>query len=216
MARLIDISMGIEPGMLSWPGTPPTRISPASRVADGAGTNVSEIALSSHSGTHVDPPAHRIDGAATADELSLDLLFGDAFVADVGDARGAIGPHELDACAIPAAASRVLLKTRNSRGRASAFSRDYASLSPEGARWMIDREVCLVGIDFLSIEAFQAAGRPTHTLLLQAGVVIVEGLVLDGVQPGPYTFVCLPLKVVGGDGAPARAILLEDRDGAAR
>jgi arylformamidase len=134
-------------------------------------------------------------------------------VADVRGVRGALRAKDLDALSLPAGVTRVLLKTDNSelwRHAKPAFPEDYVSLSPEGAQWMLDRGVRLVGTDFLSIEAYKAPGHPTHHTLLAAGAVIVEGLDLSRVEPGRFTFTCLPLRVIDGDGAPARAILTRD------
>jgi len=210
---IIDVSLPIGPDMLVWPTDPGVSVMPAKRVARGDTSNVSDLHLGTHTGTHIDPPSHFIDGAPGVDGLSIDVFAGPAHVADFTGARGAIGPDALEALAMPIDTRRVLLKTDNSRlwrKAAPSFPKEYVSLSPEGAAWMVERGVVLVGTDFLSIEAYDAPGHPTHLTLLRAGVVIVEGLNLFDVEPGPYTFVCLPLKVVNGDGAPARAILISE------
>ena len=124
-----------------------------------------------------------------------------------------IGPGELAGLSLSGEVTRLLLRTDNSALWAAdphAFPDEYVSLSAEGARWLVDNRIRLIGIDFLSIEARGAPGHPTHRTLLEAGVVILEGLDLSGVEPGEYTLVCFPLKIAGGDGAPARAVLLED------
>jgi arylformamidase len=213
MSRIIDISLGISPAMILWPGDPPVAVEPRSRLASGDHANVSELRLGSHTGTHVDPPFHFIDGAPTVDALALDALVGPCVVADLRGVERDVGPTELDEARIPDAAERVLLRTRNSelwaRGEVS-FPDDYVAVTPEGARWLASHDLLLVGTDFLSIERRGAPGHPTHVVLLQSGVVIVEGLDLSAVEPGSYTLACLPLKVVGGDGAPARAVLIVD------
>jgi arylformamidase len=196
-----------------WPGNPPPHVIPTSRIAQGGSSNVSEIRLGSHTGTHVDPPFHFLEQGATADQLSLDVLVGRAQVLDLGTVERSIGAAELATAKLEQGAERVLLRTRNSmrwRDHVSAFPTDYVSLAPDGARWLVERGVRLVGIDFLSVEAYGASGHPTHHVLLEAGVIIVEGLDLSSVEAGVYTLVCLPLKVLGADGGPARAILLRD------
>ena len=138
----------------------------------------------------------------TVDQLPLELLYGPALVRDLGRAE-AVDEAALEALDIPAGTRRLLLKSRNSLlWEDSAFRPDYVALTPGGARW-------LVGVDYLSIEAVGAPGFPVHHTLLGAGVVIVEGLDLREVPPGAYTLLCLPLRLAGGDGAPARALLAE-------
>lgn len=213
MARIYDISLPISPRLLVWPGDPEVEVRSASRIAEGDAANVSRLSFSSHTGTHIDPQHHFIDGAAAVDQLPLEALVGQASVVDLSGCPGNIGSEELEGLGLESAVTRVLLKTKNSElwdSMPSTFPNDYTSLTPEGAEWMVERGMVLVGIDFLGIEARGAAGHPTHKTLLQAGVVIVEGLDLSSVAPGDYRLACLPLRIEGGDGAPARAILIED------
>jgi arylformamidase len=211
MERIIDVSLGIGPDLLTWPGDPGVEVVPTARLRRGDPANVSELRLGSHAGTHVDPPAHFLEGGATIDALSLETLVGPAVVADL---RGAevIGPAELDALELPVGTERLLCRTRNSelwsRGRIE-FPDDYVAVTRDGARWLVERGLRLVGVDFLSVERDGPPDFPVHRTLLGGGVVIVEGLDLSTVDPGPYTLVCAPLKILGGDGAPARALLIE-------
>lgn len=210
--HVIDVSLGIGPGLPIWPGDPPAVLDPASRIAEGGSSNVSELRLGTHTGTHIDPPYHFLEDGARVDELPLDVLIGAALVVDMTDTTGPIGPEELDRLTIPQGTTRLLLRTRNSamwRNLPQPFPDRYVALSPEGARWIVDKRIRLVGIDFLSIEVRDAPGHPVHRTLLKAGVVIVEGLDLSAVTPGRYTLACLPLKLIGGDGAPARAVLID-------
>jgi arylformamidase len=214
MERIWDISLPIAAGMLVWPGDPPVSMAPAARISAGAVANVSELRLGSHTGTHVDPPSHFLDGAPAADQVPLDALIGDCTVVEIPRSSGTIGPADLEAAHL-GGATRVLFKTGNSARWSlpePAFPAAYASLSAAGAAWLVRHGVRLVGIDFLSIEApGEGGGDPTypaHRALLGAGVVIVEGLDLSAVEPGPYRLICLPLRLAGGDGAPARAVLL--------
>lgn len=209
--RIIDISLAIEPGMPVWPDDPPVEIESAGAVAAGDPANVSALRLGTHTGTHVDPPAHFFDGGPTVDQLDLDVLVGPATVLDLSGSAGPIGPEELGGAGLAATAERVLLRTANSdvwRRRPVRMPDRYVTLSPAGARWLVDRGVRLVGADFLSVEAPVDGRYPVHELLLGAGVVLVEGLDLSGAPAGDYLLACLPLRVAGGDGAPARAVLL--------
>lgn len=213
MTRVIDVSLPIDPDLLVWPGNPGVAITPTSRISRGDSSNVSEVRLGSHTGTHVDPPSHFLDGGTTAEDLPLDVMIGETTVADLRGVAGPIGPGELEDLSLSEYVIRLLLLTDNSALWAAdphAFPDEYVSLSPDGARWLVENGIRLIGIDFLSIEARGASGHPTHRTLLEAGVVILEGLDLSGVEPGAYTLVCSPLKIAGGDGAPARAVLLED------
>jgi arylformamidase len=212
VTRAIDVSLPIGPDLLVWPGNPGVAITPTSRISRGDSSNVSEVRLGSHTGTHVDPPSHFLDGGTTAQDLPLDVMMGAATVADLRGVAGPIGPGELAGLSLPEDVTRLLLRTDNSALWATgpqAFPAEYVSLSPDGARWLVDHGIRLIGIDFLSIEVRGAPGHPTHRTLLEEGVVILEGLDLSGVEPGAYTLVCFPLKIVGGDGAPTRAVLLE-------
>lgn len=211
MTEIIDVSVGIGPGMITWPGDPAVEVRPARRLSRGDTANVSEIRLGSHTGTHVDPPFHFVEEGLTVDKLSLDVLVGEAYVADLTAVDDSIGPAHLEALRLDGV-ERLLLKTRNSRiwqGPAQ-FPDHYVSLSREGAAWAVAKGIRLLGTDFLSIERRKTPGHPTHNALLRAGVVIVEGLNLAAVEPGPYRLVCLPLKLLEGDGAPARTILIRD------
>lgn len=201
-STLIDISQPLRSGLPVWPGDPPLEIA---RLGEEL-PSVSHLSLGTHAGTHVDPPAHFIAGAATVDELSLDVLVGDAWLARIGG-PGPITAAELERADIPPATARLLLCTDNASRPATAFDPDYVALAPDAAQWLLTRGVRLVGIDAPSIEPFDSPGEPVHHLLLAAGVAIVEGLVLGHVLPGAYELICLPLLVRGGDGAPARVVL---------
>lgn len=207
---IFDVSLGVGPAMLTWPGDPPVEVDPSRRISKGDSANVSELRLGTHTGTHIDPPFHFIDGGATAEALDLTVLVGPALVADLRGAGDSITPKELDALAIPDGTVRLLFRTPNSALWSASpvrFPDTYTALTPEGARWCVDRGIRLVGTDFLSIERKGAPGHPTHVALLEAGVIILEGLDLSAVDPGAYELSVLPLKILGGDGAPARAIL---------
>jgi arylformamidase len=203
---LIDISLPIREGMIVYEGDPDISVTSALALDRGDPANVSRLTLGSHTGTHMDAPRHFIAGASGIDTVPLDTLIGPALVAEV-DAERLIEPSHL--AGLPLADHRrVLLKTRNSAlWDRPAFSRDYVALSLAGARLMIERGVKLVGVDYLSVEAFGAEGHPVHKTLLGAGMVILEGLDFRRVTPGVYELYCLPLRIAGGDGSPCRAVL---------
>jgi len=202
----IDVTVPIRAGMVAYEGDPPVTVTRPLSIAAGAPANVSAITLSSHTGTHVDAPAHFLDGAGTLDEVPLGALLGPALVVEALDApvidRWQCARLDL------AGVDRVLFRTRNSSlWQREEFVRDYVALDLDAARELIERGIRLVGIDYLSIEAFEARGHPVHKLLLGAGVVILEGLDLSAVAPGRYELICLPLRLARGDGAPCRVLL---------
>lgn len=204
-----DISLPISESLVVWPGDPPISITQVSHLDRGDHATVSRLEMGAHTGTHVDAPAHFVRGGAGVDTLDLDTLVGLALVAEARDAD-ALTADVLAELAIPLGAERVLFRTRNSdlwaRG-VQEFDKDFVAITEDGARWLIERSILLVGVDYLSVAPF-GASTPTHEMLLQAGCVVVEGLNLSGIRPGMYQLVCLPLKVEGADGAPTRAILI--------
>jgi arylformamidase len=211
--RVHDVSLVVRPGMVTWPGEPGPRIEPLRRIARGDSANVSLVTLANHTGTHVDPPVHFIEGGHTVEDLPLDALVGPCEVVEFAG-EGHVSAAWLDSAKIPTRAARLLFKTRNSAlwGDASAaFTRDFTTIDASAARWCVDRSVRLVGVDYLSIEPQgpEKAGYPVHHTLLGAGVVIIEGLDLRAVRAGSYDLMCGPLKLAHGDGAPARVFLIE-------
>lgn len=209
MPRIIDISTPVVTGGLVYPGNPAIEITPQQEIAKGASANVSSIFVGSHTATHVDAAKHFFDDGETVDMLPLDKLIGRATVLEFAEDVMQIGAKELDGQPLEGA-RRVLLKTRNSALlEQPEFTRNYTFLAPDGAELLAERGVELVGIDYLSIEQFRSGHHRTHRTLLERRIVIVEGLQLGGVAPGVYDFICLPLRLAGMDGAPARAVLLE-------
>lgn len=209
--KIYDISVPISKEMLIYPGDSATSIIPLLQISKGQPCNISTLSFSSHVGTHIDPPYHFLEEGAKTDTLPLEIFIGKAWVCEF-NGEGGIGAAELSASGIPPDTERLLLKTRNSQlWQRPGFQQDYAYLAPDGARWLVEQGVRLVGIDYLSIEKFNASPATTHLTLLGAGVPIIEGLDLSSVTPGEYTLICLPLRVKDGDGAPARAVLIEPR-----
>jgi arylformamidase len=195
-----------------WPGDPPVAIEQLSSIAAGDAANVSRLHLGSHTGTHVDAPHHFVKKGQTVDNLPLDLLVGPAIVVEVDPPEGnTIGVWELAGLNLPKNTTRLLLKTRNSHlweDRIQEFERDFVHLAPRTAEWLVGRGVRLVGVDYLSVEAYGTDDHRVHHALLGAGVIIVEGLDLSRVPPGPCHLICLPLKIKDGDGAPARVLVM--------
>ena len=209
MPTIIDLSPTISPDLPVWPGDPSVRLRRLASLDDGDAFTLTELAMSAHTGTHVDAPAHYLPGGSGVDALSLHALVGPALVVDVGDAA-MITAEVLAGLDIPAEMERLLFRTRNSDRALMAsreFHTDFVAISACGARWLAQRRVRLVGMDYYSVAPYDELA-PTHQILLQAGVVIVEGLDMTAVEPGAYQFICLPLKIENADGAPARAILI--------
>lgn len=206
-----DISLPVSEALVVWPGDPAIHITQPSRLDKGDKATVSRLDIGAHTGTHVDAPCHFIQGAPGIDSLDLNTLIGRALVVEVAS-NGAISADVLEKLSIPPETRRVLFHTRNSGLWSTdkrAFSKDFVGIPEDGAQWLVDFGVRLVGVDYLSVAPFGQSG-PTHRALLNAGIIIVEGLNLSGVRAGLYTLACLPLKLVGLDGSPARAILIED------
>ncbi|MPZ14462.1 MAG: cyclase family protein [Chloroflexi bacterium] len=206
-AEWIDVSIPLRAGMVHWPGDPEVSIERVLDMERGGPCNVSSISIGSHTGTHMDPPFHYVRDGASLDAMPLDATVGPARVIEIRDPvsvrREELANHEL------ASGERVLFKTRNSSRcwETDDFLEDFVYISLEGARYLADRGVRAVGIDYLSVGGFHADGEAIHRALLEAGIWIVEGLNLARVQPGIYELVCLPIKIQNSDGAPARAML---------
>jgi arylformamidase len=207
--RTYDVTLTITPQMIVWPGDPPVIIEHTSSIATGDTANVSQISMSCHTGTHVDAPDHFLNNGRTVENLSLDLLVGRAYVLHLPDVNLITASILMDAD-IPPRTRRLLFKTKNSDLWAKGnqeFQADFVGLSVDAAELLVDRNVKLVGVDYLSVAPYKM-GKPVHTILLNAGVVVIEGLDLSNVSQGRYTLHCLPLKLGGADGAPTRAILV--------
>jgi len=203
----IDVSVMLRTGMVSWPGDPPARISHAKEIERGDPCTVSLLEMGAHTGTHMDAPAHFVRGGIGIDEMPLDAAIGSARVIPIRD-RKSIKPDELARYRIRRG-ERVLFKTHNSDHAwdTDSFVEDFVYLSATAAQYLVERQVRLVGVDYLSVGGFRADGVETHQALLKAGIWIIEGLNLKRVRPGRVQLVCLPLKISGGDGAPARALV---------
>lgn len=202
----LDISVPIRSGMVHWPGDPPVSIERRQDMERGDAYNLSTISMGAHSGTHLDAPVHVIRGGKSIDEMPLEVTVGPARVIEILDAES-IKPDELARYRIRRG-ERILFKTRNSARawKTTTFVEDYVFLSEPAADFLAERGVRLVGVDYLSVGKFRA-GAETHRRLFKAGIWVIEGLDLSAVAPGRYFLVCLPLRLTGGDGSPARALL---------
>ncbi len=208
--QIYDISVDVSDSLPVWPGDPGIDITQTSHLDRGDAYTVSRLDMGAHTGTHVDAPAHFVRGGLTVERLDLDVLVGPARVVPALDID-VITATVLDELNIPPGTERILFRTRNSehwaRGE-TEFDRDFVAIHPDGARWLVERGVRLVGIDYLSVGSWTEP-MATHLVLLRAGVIAVEGLDLSGIAGGEYLLVCLPIKLTGGDGSPARVILID-------
>jgi len=209
VSRIYDISVPIRSGGLVYPGNPEVEITLQQAVAKGAGANVSSIRFGSHTGTHADAARHFFDDGQSVDRIPLERLIGPALLLSFPDDLRAIGAADLRNHDLKGR-TRILLRTRNSALLSQKeFVRDYTYLAPDGAQYLVDNGVELVGIDYLSIEQFHSGHHMSHRILLGRSVVILEGLDLSVPAPGEYELICLPLRIEGCDGAPARAVLIK-------
>jgi arylformamidase len=206
-ADWIDISVPLRNGMTVWPGDAPFERTAALEIARGQQCNLSQISTTAHIGTHMDAPCHYLDGAGGMETMPITASIGRARVIEIRD-PDVVRISELEPFHL-SKGERVLFKTKNSEHcwKTDDFQEKFIHIVPETAHYLAGRGIQTVGIDYLSVSGFESGGPETHRILLEAGIWIIEGLNLEHVQPGEYELVCLPLKIIGGDGAPARAVL---------
>jgi len=208
MSAWIDVSVAIRDGMVHWPDNPPIVVERMMDLEHGDAANVSKLSLGVHTGTHVDAPVHFNAHAAGVESIPLEALCGAARVIAIADPCE-VTVRELEAANVQAG-ERVLFKTKNSPAawQQQTFVEDAVHISVEAARHLAARRVLTVGIDYLSVGGYAARnGAAVHHALIDAGIWIIEGLDLTHVPAGPCELVCLPIKLAGADGAPARAIV---------
>ena len=204
--KLLDVTVPLDAALASYPGNTPYSLEPIKRIAHGASCNVSTLHMSAHSGTHVDAPRHFFDDGPGAEGLPLEMLCGRARVIEL-TTRKAITADDLAQRDLSEDA-RVLIKTHNSRlWGTPEFQRDFIGVAESGAKYLVEHGIKVVGVDYLSVDAFKAPGDPAHHVLLGGGTIVIEGLNLRDIEPGVYELLCLPLLAVGSDGAPARVVL---------
>ena len=209
--KLYDISLTIAEDLPIWPGDPKIELKKISQIDNGEEANVTHLSACVHIGTHVDAPDHFLGNGETVENLSLDLLVGPALVVEV-PVEGQITAMDLQSITIPEGTKRLLIKTANSQIWAEGlkeFKEDFIAIEADAAEYLVNQGVEVVGVDYLSVAPF-ADPAPTHQILLKAGTLIIEGLNLSEIVPGEYTLYCLPLKIKGSDGAPARVLLQKD------
>lgn len=215
--KIHDISVPVDNEMVIWPGLVPTRLTAHERIDAGDPVNVTNISACAHVGTHVDAPFHHYSRGKTIDEIPLSRFMGRALVADLTDVEWAIGREDVAAALDGAERFGILLlKTRNSTDLATwrRFSENYVYIAADGAEEIVRRGIETIAFDHLAVEGYRAEGAPTHKILLgDAGVTIIEGVDLRGIEPGYYWFSAAPVRLTGSDGAPTRAYLIEDPSG---
>jgi arylformamidase len=205
--RRFDISMPLQPGMAAFPGDPEFVSEPTHSLSRGDAYSASRLSFGSHAGTHVDPPRHFLPDGEAVDHIDLGILNGPCLVVGVDRTRLEVGRSDLPP--FPSETRRVLFRTSNSErwARDGGYFPDFVALTLSAAEELLRRGIRLVGIDALSVESDPQLRFPVHHLLLRGGALILEGLWLAEVPPGPYELECLPLRLHEGDGGPARAVL---------
>lgn len=207
--QISDLSVPLRNDMPFYPGDPAPQITRLEEHERGDAWQTTHLALCAHLGTHVDAPRHRIRGGGTVDNLDLQILIGRAYVVDLTEVALEIRAEDLEAQTIPRETTRLILKTRNAAlWQSNEFQKDFVALSESGAQWLVARGIRLVAMDYLSADIFSSQDFRAHDVLLNARVVIVEGVMTGTISAGWYTLVCLPLRLQDADGAPARAILI--------
>jgi arylformamidase len=208
--RVYDVTVPLHPQYPVWEGEQGPEVEWHGRIDEGGHCNISSFSMGSHTGTHADAPAHFVRDGGTIEGLDVDRLVGPARVYEF-DGTSDISAEDLDRLGVDGRATRILFKTPNARlWTDPAFHKDYVAIDASAARRLVELGIELVGIDYLSIEAFDSPGFEVHHTLLEAGVVVLEGADLREVPPGDYLLVCAPLKLSGAEGAPARTFLIAE------
>ncbi|MBV8820659.1 MAG: cyclase family protein [Acidobacteriaceae bacterium] len=206
--RWMDVSVPLSTGLVHWPGDPEPTFSRISDMEHGAEANVTLCRMTAHTGTHMDAPCHFIPGQTGIDQFPIETGIGAARVIEIATGARVVSDKEFRDNGI-GPGERILLKTRNSGTRwwEHDFDTGFAAIDASGAQFLATAGVKLIGVDYLSVGFFQRDGAETHRTLLSAGIWILEGLDLTNIDPGEYDMVCLPLRIVGADGSPARVVL---------
>jgi arylformamidase len=209
---IYDISLTISNDLPTWPGDTPIDLVRNHDMQHGELYTLSQITTTVHVGSHLDAPLHFVRDGHGVDRIDLDKLIGPCYVVDLPNVDS-IDAQSLEQANIPANVARLLCRTRNSQywmRSDKVFHTDFVAIDPSGAEWIVQRGIQLVGVDYLSVGAYEG-GIPTHEILLSNGVVPVEGLNLSRIEPGEYQLICLPIKLKDCDGAPVRAVLMRDK-----
>lgn len=212
--KIYDISLPIKSHMLVWPGDPPVTMGSLSAIAKGDHSNVTQIQMSVHTGTHIDAPRHFIDSGGTIDQIPLRKMIGKAFVMIIDDDVDVISDQVLESHSdghLLNQTKKVLFRTRNSslwRSHPNTFQTNYVGINALGAALLASLNLDLIGVDYLSVAPYDETSQP-HQILLSEEIVLLEGIDLSGVPSGFYDLYCLPLMIRGCEGAPARVILID-------
>jgi arylformamidase len=205
---IYDISLTLSSNLVSWPGEDAFQLSKIHAISNGDVCNVTELHMSTHQGTHIDSPYHFINNGAKSEDLLVENLIGPCVVIDVEESdiinKTHVDNYDYNKY------KRVIFKTKNSilwKNKIKEFDKNFVSLSLEAAQYLYEQGVILIGIDYLSIEEFSSSTHDVHKLLLNNRIVILEGLDLSDVCEGYYELICLPIRLAGSDGSPARAVL---------
>jgi arylformamidase len=207
--ELFDISLTISQELPTWPGDPKIELTQIHHIAEGDNSNVTHLSSTVHIGTHIDAPDHFLDNGKTVEKIPLDLLVGPANVIEI-PSKGHITSEDIKKAGFPKGTKRILFKTINSKYWESGekeFQEDFIGLAPSGAEFLVEAGIRVVGVDYLSVAPYHDP-EPTHKILLEKEILIVEGLDLSRIDPGEYTLLCLPLKIKNSDGSPARVLLM--------
>lgn len=210
--KIFDVSLTIHEGMPVWPGDDQVVLKRRTKIEEGAHANVSFLSLSVHTGTHVDAPYHFLANGTKVNEMPLDVLVGPVQVVEIPDSVSVINAEVVSGANIQSGTQRILFKTRNSHYwdlDNDEFQTAFVGIDLSGSQELVKRGIKLVGIDYLSVSPFKVS-KPTHDVLLGSGMIIIEGLDLRNISSGIYDLYCLPIKLLGSDGAPARVILTQN------
>ena len=208
--KIYDISLPLSQDLITWPGDPSLKLNEVSSISVGDKCNVTNLEMGVHTGTHIDAPYHFINDGDTTDSIPLNNLIGTCLVIEI-NTEMKIQINDLKGYNIHDY-KRILLKTPNSalwESDVKDFSTNFVALSIQAANYLVEAGISLIGIDYLSIESFGVVEHAVHKILLKNKITILEGLDLSKIMPGIYDLICLPIKLVGSDGAPARVILKE-------
>lgn len=212
--KIYDISLPIHTAMVVWPGDPPVILNKLSEIEKGDPSNITQIRMSVHTGTHIDAPRHFIHDGDTVDQIPLTTLVGEVLVMEIDAAETVISAQILKSHPdrkLLEKATRVLFRTNNSMSEIlfqKSFNQHYVGIDTSGAKYLASLNLSLIGVDYLSVATYEETVVP-HQVLLSQKIVLLEGINLSQISAGSYQLVCLPLNIIGCEGSPARVILID-------
>ncbi len=208
--NIIDISIPLAEKTPVWEGDKGISVPRVAKIEEGSDFNVSRIELGVHAGTHIDAPFHVFEKGNTANQIPLDTLIGCVQVVEIPDGISVIDKNCLMKLNFQDGIDRILFKTSNSvywETDPFSFNKEYVAINSEGAMYLADMDLRLIGVDYFSVSPYDDLKQP-HMILLDRGIVLLENIDLRQVVPGTYELICLPMKIIGTDGAPVRAVLI--------